>query len=141
VLSSDIPFDLTDTTGNQNLPKNVINGSGSVPLDLPSSDRSPTENTRGSTIHGGGLPFDLPLVSDVKNGTVSTSLSGVRSGMQVDEVGVSKSLPDFLSDGPIHSGRHTDVDQAINDSMGASTSDGISGSQSPDTQRVSILLL
>jgi hypothetical protein len=138
VLSSDIPFDLTDSTGNQNLPKGVRNGSGSVPLDLPSSDGSPTESTGGLRIHGGGLPFDLPLVSDVKEGTVSTSLSGVRNGIQVDEVGVSKSLPDFLSDGPIHSGRHTDMDQPIDDSLGAGTSDSISGSQSPDQQRVSI---
>jgi hypothetical protein len=141
VLSSDIPFDLTDTTGNQNLSKDVMNGSGSVPLDLPSSDGSPTVNTGGSTIHGGGLPFDLPLISDVKDGAVSTSLSGGRSGMQADEVGVPKSLPDFLSDGPIHSGRHTDVDQPVNDSLGASTSDSISGPQSPDQQRVSIRCL
>lgn len=137
VLSGDIPFDLAGTTGNQNLPKNVRNGSGSVPLDLPSSDRSPTESIGRLTIHGGGLPFDLPLVSDAKDGAVSTSSSGVRSGMQIGEVGVSKSLPDFLSDGPIHSGRHNDVDQPIDDSLGPGTSDSISGSQSPDSHRVS----
>lgn len=137
VLSSDIPFDLAGTTENQNLPKNVRNGSGSVPLDLSSSDRSPTESIGRLTVHGGGLPFDLPLVSDAKDAAVSASSSGVRSGMQIAEAGVSKSLPDFLSDGPIHSGRHNDVDQPIDDSLGADMSDSISGSQSPDSHRVS----
>jgi hypothetical protein len=136
VLPSDIPFDLAGTTGNQNLPRNVRNGSESVPLDLPSFDRSPVESAGKSTIEGGGLPFDLPLVSEAKDGAACTSLSGVRSGIQISEVGVSKSLPDFLSDGPIHSGRHNDVDQPVDDSAGANTSSSISRSQSPDPQRV-----
>jgi hypothetical protein len=135
VLQSDIPFDLTDTTSNENLPKNVRNGSESVPLDLPSFDGSPGESMGRSAIPGGGFPFDLPLVSEAKGGTVCTS-SGVRSGVQIGEVGVSKSLPDFLSDGPIHSDRHNGVDQP-SDSVDTSTSNSISGSQSPDPQRVS----
>ncbi|PNF29466.1 hypothetical protein B7P43_G04540 [Cryptotermes secundus] len=137
-IAVDIPVDLAGTAGNQNLPKNVGNGSGPVPLDLPSSDRSPTESIGKLTTHGGGLPFDLPLVSDAKDGAVSASSSGVRSGMQIGEVGVSKSLPDFLSDGPIHSGHHNDVDQPIDDSLGAGTSDTISGSQSPDSHRLQL---
>ncbi|XP_069688076.1 uncharacterized ENTR1 family protein [Periplaneta americana] len=136
-LPSDIPFDLTGTTGNQNVPRHIRNGSESVPLDLPSFDRSPAENTGRSTVRGGGLPFDLPLVSEAKDGAACTS-SGVRNGIHIGEVGVSKSLPDFLSDGPIHSGRHTDVDEPIDNTAGASTSNSISRSQSPDPQRLQL---
>lgn len=136
VLQSDIPFDLTGTTGNQSLPKSVRNYSEPVPLDLPSFDGSPVESKGRPVIPGGGFPFDLPLVSEAKDGTACTSLSGVRSGIQIGEVGVSKSLPDFLSDGPIHSDRHNGVDQPT-DCTDASTSNSISRSQSPDPQRVS----
>ena len=137
-LKSDIPFDLTGTTRTQNLQRNVRNGSESVPLDLPNSDRCAAENTGISAIRGGGLPFDLPLVTDSNDGTASASLSGVRSGVQTGEVGVAKSLPDFLSDGPIHSGRHNDIAVPADDSTDPSTGSSILRSQSPDPQRVSM---
>lgn len=138
VLTSDIPFDLTGTTRTQNLQRNFRNGLESVPLDLPSSDRGPTANTGISAIHDGGLPFDLPRVTDSVDGAASSSLCGVRSGIQIGEVGVVKSLPDFLSDGPIYSGRHSDVTVPVDDSTGTSSSSSILRSQSPDTQRVSM---
>lgn len=138
VLPSDIPFDLTGTTRTQNLQRNFRNGLESVPLDLPSCDRGPTENTGISVIRDGGLPFDLPLVTDSVDGAASASLSGVRSGIQIGEVGVAKSLPDFLSDGPIYSGRHSDISLPVDDSTGTNSSSSILRSQSPETQRVSI---
>jgi hypothetical protein len=138
MLPSDIPFDLTGTTRTQNVERIVRNGLESLPLDLPSSDRGSTENTGMLAIHGGGLPFDLPLVTDSNDGAASASLSGVRSGIHIGEVGVAKSLPDFLSDGPIYSGRHSDVAVPADDSTGTSTSSSILRSQSPDPQRVSI---
>nr|CAD7193752.1 unnamed protein product [Timema douglasi] len=104
--TSDIPFDLTDSTSNHvSTRRGNSTTSATIPLDLPSFDRSPVDEQRRSPIPGGGLPFDLPLVSEIKDGN-SATISGVRSGPQLNEVGVSKSLPDFLSDGPIHSDLH-----------------------------------
>nr|CAD7578205.1 unnamed protein product [Timema californicum] len=104
--TSDIPFDLTDSTSNHvSTRRGNSTTSATIPLDLPSFDRSPVDEQRRSPIPGGGLPFDLPLVSEIKDGNAAT-ISGVRSGPQLNEVGVSKSLPDFLSDGPIHSDLH-----------------------------------
>ena len=137
VLPSDIPFDLTGTTGNQNSSRNVRNSTESVPLDLPNFNRSPQDGSGRSTNFGGGLPFDLPLVGENKDGAGPSSMSGNRNGLQIGEVGVSKSLPDFLSDGPIHSGRHSDIDQPNEDSACTSSNKSISGPQSPDPLRVS----
>ncbi|KAJ9575897.1 hypothetical protein L9F63_007209 [Diploptera punctata] len=105
VLPSDIPFDLTGTTTNQNLSRHVRNGMDTVPLDLPNYHRNPVDGGRENN-----------------DGTGPSSMSGTRNGLQIGEVGVSKSLPDFLSDGPIHS------------ATGANKS--ISGPQSPDPLRI-----
>lgn len=65
-----------------------------IPFDLTSSQRE-----RVSIEPAPVLPFDLPehLPFDLPSGS--------------NEVGASKSLPDFLSDGPIHSGRRTESSQ------------------------------
>jgi hypothetical protein len=138
LLPSDILFDLTGTTRTQNLERNIRNGLESVPLDLPSSNRGPAEDTEMSAIHGSGLPFDLPCVTDSNDAAASASLSGARSGIQIGEGGVAKSLPDFLSDGPIYSGRHSDITIPADDSTATSSSSSILRTQSPDPQRVSI---
>ncbi|KAK7792659.1 hypothetical protein R5R35_005117 [Gryllus longicercus] len=104
-LSIDIPFDLTGTTRNQHFPGRVRKNSGPVPLDLPSVT---TDQSAPPGRQNGALPFDLPLVRDVDVSQAPASASGSRSGPPLGEVGVSKSLPDFLSDGPIHSGRRND---------------------------------
>ncbi|XP_067000777.2 uncharacterized protein l(3)04053 [Anabrus simplex] len=106
----DIPFDLTGTTSDQLFSRRVRKNSGPVPLDLPSPDRGLSDVSPGLGTSTGGLPFDLPLVSDISDVASTTATSGVRSGPSLGEVGVSKSLPDFLSDGPIHSGLLGDVE-------------------------------
>lgn len=69
-----------------------------VPLDLPSVSSPPSAlDLPGS----GVLPFDLPLVRDGNASNVSGSNTPSSSPIQPS---VSKSLPDFLSDGPIRGG-------------------------------------
>ena len=72
-------------------------GMEGVPLDLPSVSNPSSSMDMPS----GVLPFDLPLVRDgnAPTGNGNNSISG--SPVQPT---VSKSLPDFLSDGPIRGG-------------------------------------
>lgn len=74
---------------------NQNNGIDGIPLDLPSAS-SPRDVSAP-----GVLPFDLPLVRDVN--TASATGNSSPSGSPVQPT-VSKSLPDFLSDGPIRGG-------------------------------------
>lgn len=73
-------------------------GMEGVPLDLPSISSPSSVLDMPPT---GVLPFDLPLVRDgnTSNATGNNNISG--SPVQPT---VSKSLPDFLSDGPIRGG-------------------------------------
>lgn len=79
--------------------RNQHNGMEGIPLDLPTvSSPQSVPDMAGAA---GGLPFDLPLVRDANssNATGSNSPSG-----SPGQPSVSKSLPDFLSDGPIRGG-------------------------------------
>lgn len=69
-----------------------------VPLDLPNVSTASPEVTLPAS---GVLPFDLPLVRDVGNSSAAGGNSSSASPVQPT---VSKSLPDFLSDGPIRGG-------------------------------------
>ncbi|KAK3911910.1 Endosome-associated-trafficking regulator 1 [Frankliniella fusca] len=69
-----------------------------VPLDLPSISSPPSALDLPSA---GVLPFDLPLVRDGGASNVPGNNSSSSSPVQPS---VSKSLPDFLSDGPIRGG-------------------------------------
>lgn len=104
-IPKDIPFDLTGSTRSQHFPGRVRKNSGPVPLDLPCVE---PDQISPPGRQNGGLPFDLPLVHEVDVAQTSTLAPSSRSGPSLGEVGVSKSLPDFLSDGPIHSGRHNE---------------------------------
>lgn len=79
--------------------RNQHNGMEGIPLDLPSVSSPPSVVEMAGA--AGGLPFDLPLVRDANssNATGSNSPSG-----SPGQPTVSKSLPDFLSDGPIRGG-------------------------------------
>ncbi|XP_034239627.1 endosome-associated-trafficking regulator 1 [Thrips palmi] len=79
--------------------RNQHNGMEGIPLDLPSVSSPPSVVEMAGA--AGGLPFDLPLVRDANgvNATGSSSPSG-----SPNQPSVSKSLPDFLSDGPIRGG-------------------------------------
>lgn len=70
-----------------------ISSSPSVPLDLPLYDE-PDGMPNASDSSDGPLPFDLPIPAEERN----------NSSKRNSET-VSKSLPDFLSDGPIRQER------------------------------------
>lgn len=127
-LPKDIPCDLTGTT------EHSFSRLGPTPLDLPNCNRNSVE-TQGRHVHN--LPFDLPLVND-NSEEATTSSSGMRIDSQHSEVGTSKSLPDFLSDGPIHSGRHG-VDVTSETLIADITRNSLQGPQVPEAhiQRVS----
>lgn len=69
-----------------------------VPLDLPNVSTASPEVTLPAS---GVLPFDLPLVRDIGN---SGTAGGNSPSVSPVQPTVSKSLPDFLSDGPIRGG-------------------------------------
>lgn len=113
---SDIPFDLTDSMTPLGGSRRSRNNTGSMPLDLPLADL----NCRR-------LPFDLPLVGETQEDAAAASV-------QLGEVGISKSLPDFLSDGPIRG--TISPDQTSSQSNGAH-----SIPQTPEQQVKIIILL
>ncbi|KAK6634201.1 hypothetical protein RUM44_004809 [Polyplax serrata] len=73
-------------TSHSNRQRAQISSSPSVPLDLPSCETNSESNPNMP------IPFDLTIPADDKNST---------SRGAVAPESVSKSLPDFLSDGPI----------------------------------------
>lgn len=71
-----------------------ISSSPSVPLDLPLYDNNDSVQNDSNSLDG-PLPFDLPIPAEERN----------NSSRQSHNETVSKSLPDFLSDGPIRKER------------------------------------
>ncbi|XP_046993277.1 uncharacterized protein LOC124605558 [Schistocerca americana] len=107
-LVSDIQCDLTG------IPEQAKSRICTVPLDLPNFSRNVVNGTSRPLVPGDVLPFDLPLVGEASgDSSVAADSLSTRNGASVAEVGVSKSLPDFLSDGPIHSGRHNDTEASV----------------------------
>ncbi|XP_018910066.2 uncharacterized protein l(3)04053 [Bemisia tabaci] len=86
--ANDIPFDLTSTMPSEKQEESPI----PTPLDLPTYHASNSRSGRPRD-----PPLDLPSSSMAGSGSANSS-----------EVGASKSLPDFLSDGPIHQRRTDD---------------------------------
>lgn len=76
-----------------------------------------------------GFPFDLQLPS--AEGNANNGNEAIRSGSQTGEAEVTKSLPDFLSDGPIHNRTGLPVVESCHNS----------GSPEQNYQRVLVLLL
>jgi hypothetical protein len=71
-----------------------ISSSPSVPLDLPLYDGNDSIQNESNSLDG-PLPFDLPIPAEERNNSSRKSQNET----------VSKSLPDFLSDGPIRKER------------------------------------
>ncbi|XP_014474520.1 PREDICTED: uncharacterized protein LOC106744349 [Dinoponera quadriceps] len=104
----DLPFDLTGML-DKSLPRDHSASMHSNHLDLPTFERCPI----GTPVHRPeptDFPFDLPLPNE--------SIPNVDATTRDGETSVHKSLPDFLSDGPIHN-RTTDSEP--NPSMAEST--------------------
>ncbi|XP_065349824.1 uncharacterized protein l(3)04053 isoform X2 [Cloeon dipterum] len=89
-----LPFDLT-ARNSDDAPQN-----GSLPLDL-----APSAASRPARARSDNVPCDLGL----GNSLVQQSPLDLRGGeMNLQDNSVNQSLPDFLSDAPILSGRETD---------------------------------
>ncbi|XP_011643423.1 uncharacterized protein LOC105431130 [Pogonomyrmex barbatus] len=109
VLCDDLrSFDLTDT-----LHKSMSHRDHSVPnamhsnhLDLPMFENRLEENAPSlPRPEHRGFPFDLPLPFPDSNPNINATTRN--DSLSGSEVNIHKSLPDFLSDGPIHN-RTTD---------------------------------
>ncbi|XP_032665155.1 uncharacterized protein LOC116841396 isoform X2 [Odontomachus brunneus] len=100
----DLPFDLTGML-DKGLPSHRDRSNH---LDLPTFERCPTLAYRPEPAD---FPFDLPLpLPGSHEARVGTGASAnTRDEPPTSETSVHKSLPDFLSDGPIHN-RTTDAE-------------------------------
>ncbi|XP_053973241.1 uncharacterized protein LOC128873586 isoform X4 [Hylaeus volcanicus] len=89
----DLPFDLTGSLdkGLTHTKQSVPNAVCATDLNLPVYDKPNTGSTERP--QPSGFPLDLPIP-----GTESVTGSDIAA----NETNVSKSLPDFLNDGPIH---------------------------------------
>ncbi|XP_053996692.1 uncharacterized protein LOC128886121 isoform X4 [Hylaeus anthracinus] len=89
----DLPFDLTGSLdkGLTHTKQSVPNAVCATDLNLPVYDRPNAGSTERP--QPSGFPLDLPIP-----GTESVTGSDIAA----NETNVSKSLPDFLNDGPIH---------------------------------------
>lgn len=98
-VSCDLPFDLTGCLDEEITctDRPLVKASRPAYLDLPALDRNYAEPNEHSD--ASGFPLDLPLPQTESD---PSSDATTRECPVVDETNVAKSLPDFLSDGPIH---------------------------------------
>ncbi|XP_012528357.1 uncharacterized protein LOC105832183 isoform X2 [Monomorium pharaonis] len=108
VLCDDLrSFDLTDTLHRDHPVQNSLHSNH---LDLPVFEGRLNENASSlPRPEHKGFPFDLPLPFPNSNPNVSATRDDFPSG---GETNIHKSLPDFLSDGPIHN-RSTDSEPTV----------------------------
>ncbi|KAG7197385.1 hypothetical protein KM043_018491 [Ampulex compressa] len=116
----DLPFDLTGSIdkGSSHRDHSVPSTACSPHLDLPMFERPTLDShERPERLDATGFPLDLPIPLAEPDSNVNIA---TRDCPVTNDASVPKSLPDFLSDGPIHNRTSLSVDPGPSSNIGDS---------------------